>query len=161
MMGKMRPSPHERVGRKTIRLALVGAAVLQILAASATAGTTTYKYDDLGRLYIVTRSTSSYSVYTYDTADNRTKLRVGSNSAPTCPSFTMTINQPNSNPVVVNVPIGQGCSDADGDTVQIVTPTTPYTVTIYPNTSIPVAYQVTDGIATASATITVCRGACP
>jgi hypothetical protein len=142
------------------RSALYIISAFSLIASPTFAGTTTYKYDDLGRLTLVSPSASSYSVYTYDLADNRTKMRTGGNSAPTCPSFTVSVSQPNLNPITLAVPLGQGCSDADGDTVVVSAPSAPYYVTVGPSQSIPVPYQATDGIATTNVTITVCWAPC-
>jgi YD repeat-containing protein len=143
-----------------VKLSLGLAALLAFTCGPAVAGTTTYRYDDLGRLVTVSPSSTSFKAFTYDAADNRTKIRVGANTAPTCPSFNVVVSQPNNNPITLAVPVGQGCSDADGDTVVVSAPTTPYYVTVSQNAIIPVTYQATDGISVVSATIKVCWASC-
>jgi len=56
---------------KTIATAAIAAAAL--VAASAHAGTTTYKYDTLGRVVEVDYPNGTVIKYTYDAAGNRTQ----------------------------------------------------------------------------------------
>ena len=58
-----------RVGK----LALIAAAGLILVAGAAQAGTTTYKYDALGRVIEVDYPDGSIVAYTYDAAGNRTQ----------------------------------------------------------------------------------------
>ena len=67
---------------KPLLALLAGALALLVMVAPASAQTT-YKYDALGRLVEVrdTSDTSDIATYTYDPADNRTKVKSG-NAAP-------------------------------------------------------------------------------
>ncbi len=55
------------------KVALVAIAGLMLAASAAQAGTTTYKYDALGRVVEVDYPDGSIVQYTYDAAGNRTK----------------------------------------------------------------------------------------
>lgn len=137
-------------------------AAVAIAAPSFAQDTTTYTYDELGRVTTVTNPSGAKTGYNYDKADNRTRTQtalngvLSMNNPPSCPSFTMTINPPTNNPVQVQIPFGSGCTDPDGDT--ITTNPAPYTVTVYIHTSTAYPYTASDGKGgTASATITVTR----
>lgn len=55
------------------KTALIVIAGLTLVAGSAVAGTTTYKYDALGRVIEVDYPDGSIVQYTYDAAGNRTR----------------------------------------------------------------------------------------
>ena len=138
------------------------AGLLTLPFAASAQSTTNYSYDDLGRLKTVssTSGTVYKTVYSYDSVDNRTAAtsHAGLNGAPTCPSFTITLNPPTNNPVQLTVPYGSGCSDPDNDTLTVTSPAAPYTITVNIHTTTTLPYTVSDGQgATASGTITVVR----
>ena len=61
--------------KHTTRFIIAAAATAAVaLAGSATAGTTTYKYDVLGRVTEVHYSDGSWVAYTYDATGNRTQV---------------------------------------------------------------------------------------
>ena len=55
------------------RVAILAAAGLMLATGSASAGTTTYQYDALGRVIEVDYPDGSIVQYTYDAAGNRTR----------------------------------------------------------------------------------------
>jgi len=71
-----------------VALVLIG---LISIPVGALAGTTTYTYDELGRL-VSTAPPIATVQYTYDAAGNRTQTVIGSSSAPVAGTVTITVN---------------------------------------------------------------------
>lgn len=155
-----------------MRTHLSALAVCGLLAGASAAtaqSTTNYTYDDLGRLKTTTPATGQPSTYTYDNAGNRTAVQTGTtggggtNHAPTCNSVVRYPSSPPSsvNPatytVQANILINQ-CSDQDGDTLTVISPGTPVTVTAYSGQPTYFTFTVSDGHGgTASADYTISR----
>ena len=122
-----------------------------------------YTYDELGRVTSETIGTKT-TTYTYDAADNRTStITTAGNSAPTCtnPSIYLNSVPTSASPVSIQVSAAQFlgyCSDADGNSLTLVTPsTTPYTFTIAAGKTVTISFSVSDQMSTTSATLTYRR----
>lgn len=138
------------------RIFSVVAVVCALLSASYVAAQT-YTYDDLGRLKTVTPPAGMVTTYSYDSADNRVSKIVASSSSstgspPVCTNWAITVNgvpAPPQGPNTVSITPGTSnfiahCSDADGNTMTLVTPTaTSFSVNRGQTISVP--YSVSDG----------------
>lgn len=150
--------------RKWQFFAWLSAALMFVSMSASAQVTTSYTYDDQGRLKSVTPPSGSNTNYCYDNADNRTAMQTApgstgcaSNHAPVCPSYTVNINPPTSSPVVISIPFGSGCTDADGDTLTLTSPAST-NVTVYIHTTTYYNYTMSDGHGgTGSGLVTVVR----
>jgi YD repeat-containing protein len=84
-----RPSRRKLLGG-TVAIATVSG--IAAVASRSISGTTTYKYDDLGRLVQVTTPSSRKTSYTYDKADNRIQVATTSSSSSSSSSGPTVIN---------------------------------------------------------------------
>lgn len=131
-------------------------AVAGLLAApvvsSAQTTTTSYTYDDLGRVKTVSYPSGAKSGYNYDTVDNRTTAQTALNGVlnnpPVCgnapvaitgvPTFAPPIQVTGSLTIIP-------CSDPDGDTLTVISPTTAPTFTLAAGQSYTYNITVSDG----------------
>jgi len=84
-----RPSRRKLIGG-TVAIATVSG--IAAVASRSISGTTTYKYDDLGRLVRVTTPGSRQTSYSYDKADNRVQEATTSSSSSSSSSGPTVIN---------------------------------------------------------------------
>jgi YD repeat-containing protein len=158
-----------------IRALIVMAGLMAVPLVSSAQTTTNYTYDDLGRLKTVSYPSGTQSAYNYDLADNRTSATTGvpgANQAPVCSARTISFagTPPNMsipsfvfNPITINPP----CTDADGNTMSLVSITAPATMganntaTVYnitPGYNVTLSYTISDGNGgTTTSTITIIR----
>ena len=141
-----------------------------LLVAAGYGQAQTYTYDELGRVKNVTQGDRT-TTYTYDAADNRTSTVTtgpggggsSSNSAPTCSSTTVNMGSiPTfAGPVSVQLTAANfisKCSDSDGDTLTLISPSAPYSFTVASGQTVNITYKVSDGTAAdVSATFTYKR----
>lgn len=154
--------------------ALIVAAGFIAVPLFSSAQTTTYTYDDLGRVKTVSHPSGVQSTYSYDAADNRVSAITavpGANQAPVCTARTITLPAPPNfsipslflNPITLNPP----CTDADGNTMTLVSVTAPAimgannTAAVYnitPGYNVTYAYTISDGNGgITTSTITIIR----
>jgi YD repeat-containing protein len=143
------------------------AALLTGLASPGlTQSTATYTYDALGRVRTVTDNSGS-TTYTYDAADNRTKVVMGTNRAPVAANDTASVAPGGT----VLIPVRANDTDADGDVLTITAVSTPtsgsatisngsisYSATPSASGTATFTYTVSDGKggeATATVTVTI------
>jgi len=126
-----------------------------LMAAPLTASaqtTNTYTYDDLGRLKSVTYPSGPKTGYNYDAADNRTKAQTALNgvlnSAPNCgvAYIPITVTPSSAPPVPITGSLTTiPCSDPDGDTMTVISPTTAPNFTLAAGQSYSYGITVSDG----------------
>lgn len=130
-----------------------------LIASSAGAQSTTFTYDDLGRLKTVGHPNGRTTTYDNDAADNRTKKETtnpgspgGGNVAPVCPVTSIITTGYYSYTLDA---AGIGCTDANGNSM-VFTSVSPGTVNgngtatitglqLYGSYSVTVNYTVSDG----------------
>jgi len=138
------------MSRTTISALVIS--LLVLIGSDAFAATTSYQYDELGRLKVVKNNNVVSNTYSYDAAGNRTQKQSGTtsaNHAPVCSSptinmtgipsyasasFTMTVSQ-----------VLGYCTDADGDSMTVTSPALPLTQSISAGQTISIPYTVSDG----------------
>ncbi len=129
----------------------------------------TYKYDDKGRLVQVDNANGLSTIYTYDAADNRTSAVTATtpppppaNHAPVCSNWQIVNTAPPQAGTVTVSPTAanfiSNCSDADGDTLTLTSPTTLSWQVAWGQTVSPIGFTVSDGKGgTGTASLTICR----
>src|SRR4051794_17438798 len=93
-------------------------ALISVLAGSTALSTpTTYQYDELGRLWVVTYPNGNQIIYSYDPAGNRSQIvtRTSANMPPVAKDDTASTNENTQ----VQLDPRQNDSDADGDALTI------------------------------------------
>lgn len=142
----------------------VVAGLLAVPVVSSAQTTTSYTYDDLGRVKTVSYPSGAKSGYNYDKVDNRTSTQTALNGVlnnpPTCSSWGFDVNAapgPYSGQVTA-AQILTHCTDPDNDPLTVTSPGTPYNYTISSGQTQPVSFTVSDGKGgTASAVMVIHR----
>lgn len=122
--------------------------------------TTTYTYDDLGRLKVVSYPSNAKTGYQYDAADNRTWTQTDLNGnlnppppppppnrPPNCGAVPIEITGVPAQVYTITVTgsINPPCNDPDGDTLTRTSPATAPTFTLTQGQSYTYSISVSDG----------------
>jgi YD repeat-containing protein len=132
-------------------LAAATALALFVPAGPAAAGVTvTYSYDPQGQVVAVTKSTGGVVSYNYDAAGNRASIGAPVlNHAPSCSNYTIgPISAPSGATVTVTITAAAliaRCSDSDGDTLTVASPTVPFDLHPTSGQTITLPFVVSDG----------------
>lgn len=152
----------EKMAKSAYLVASVVTGIFALAAPCSAQDTTTYTYDETGRVTTVTHPSGAKTGYQYDSAGNRATAVTAldgnvvmpgtptQNHAPTCSSTTIVLTGlPSYATATVSVTSSQIlalCSDADGDSMSVTSPTLPASQTIPPGTTqVSFPFTVSDG----------------
>lgn len=128
--------------------AMLAAAPVPLWAQS----TTSYTYDDFGRLKVVSHPSGAKTGYQYDAADNRTRVQAALNGvlnlSPVCGPHHITITGVPQNVPTITITgsiTNSSCIDPDGDTLTVTNPTTAPVFTLSQGQSYSYSLTVSDG----------------
>lgn len=137
--------------RRIYAFAVVAVLSAMPLASSAQTTTTSYTYDDLGRLKTVSYPSGAKSGYNYDSTDSRTFGQTATNGVldnpPGCGVLPINITGvPGvAPPISVTGTMNPPCSDPDNDPLTVISPASAPTFTLAAGQSYSYNITVSDG----------------